>query len=479
MITTHTQAILLAAGKSSRFVAGSKLLADLCGKPMILYPLHMLAKLGIKTTVVIGAAGDAVRKAIEDAGLEVEFAVQDEQKGTGHAVACTKESWRTDQLLVIGGDAPLLEGQLIEKLYHKHTLTQAAFSFLTSNVIDPTGYGRVIVNGEKTHIIEERDCTPEQREVSTINAGVYFISRSFATRAFEQLQESSATGEIYLTELARLATEQDLPVVTECVAYDYVRGVDTMEGLWAAEQIMRSDIIRRHMANGVRFDLAQSVHVDSEVEIGTGTRIGAGVYLHNGTKLGQGVTVEPYSILRKAVVLDGACVRSHTVLDNCTLAEHVQVGPFAHLHNEVTIDAHASVGNFVEVKNSHVGERSKLKHLAYIGDTTVGRQVNIGAGTITCNYDGVNKHPTTIEDNAFVGSNNTLVAPVTVGKGAYTAAGSTITEDVPAGDLAIARSRQRNKAGYAEKLRSRVKKLREHAESITFAATEKIKETQV
>ncbi len=468
MITTHTQAIVLAGGKSSRFVSGSKLLADLCGKPMILYPLHMLATLGIKTTVVIGAHGEQVRKVVEEAGLDVDFVLQPEQKGTGHALGCTKDSWRADQLLVIGGDAPLLEGHLIESLYQKHSLAKAAFSFLTSNVMDPTGYGRVITSGEKTTIVEERDCTPEQREVSTINAGVYLISRAFATQAFEKLAASSVSGEVYLTEFARLASEQELPVVTECVSYDYVRGVDTLENLWAAEQIMRSDIISKHMQHGVRFDLAQMVHVDGDVTIGAGTRIGAGVYLHNGTRIGKDVTIEPYSVLKKVTVGDGAIVRSHTVLDNCTLGPQVHVGPFAHLHDNVAIDAHGSVGNFVEVKNSHIGERSKLKHLAYVGDATIGRQVNVGAGTITCNYDGVNKHPTTIEDNAFVGSNNTLVAPVTVGKGAYTAAGSTITEDVPAGDLAIGRSRQSNKPGYGEKLRKRVKKLKAQAEAVTY-----------
>ena len=478
MITTHTQAIVLAAGKSSRFVAGSKLLADICGKPMILYPLQMLASLGIKTTVVIGAASEQVRQAIEDAGLQVDFVTQDEQGGTGHALACTKDSWRSDQLLVIGGDAPLLEGHLIEKLYQKHALAGAAFSFLTSNVIDPTGYGRVLEDGHRTKIVEERDCTPEQREISTINAGVYVISRTFATKALEKLAASSVTGEVYLTEFASLASQQDLPVMTECVSYDYVRGVDTQEDLWAAEQIMRSDIIRKHMAQGVRFDMAQTVHVDSDVAIGAGSRIGAGVYLHSGTKLSENVTVEPYSILTRTTIGVGAVVRSHTVLDSCTLGQQVQVGPFAHLRSNVTIDAHGWVGNFVEVKNSHVGERSKLKHLTYIGDATVGRQVNIGAGTITCNYDGVNKHPTTIEDNVFVGSNNTLVAPVTLGRGSYTAAGSTITADVPAGDLAIGRARQSNKPGYAEKLRARIKLLKERAEAATQHAG-KPKESQL
>jgi len=455
MAGIDTRAVVLAAGRSTRFkTKKSKLLFSICGQPMILYPLRALASLNIPTSLVLGYQADSVWSEIQHSGINnITPIIQKEQLGTGHAVACTQHTWDANDILIMYGDMPLMTKELLEQLIKEHKERQATISFFTAFVIDPTGYGRVVEHDGKMRIVEEKDCTPEERHINRINAGVYMMNRAFVEKHINNLGKSSVTGEIYLPELIRLASEADLTVNAIPVPYDNVRGVNTLQELWNAEQIKRSECIKHWMANGVRFELAQGIHIDINVEIGAGSFIGTGVHLLGNTKIGEECTISAFSIIEDSIIGDNTLVHSHTVIQGSTLGTNVKIGPFARLRENAVLGDDVLIGNFVEIKNTKLGNTSQTKHLSYLGDSIIGTNVNVGAGTITCNYDGVKKNTTVIGDNAFIGSNNTMIAPVTIGAGAYTAAGSTITDDVPAEALAIARNKQTNKIGYARKLR--------------------------
>jgi len=460
MTRSNTRAIVLAAGRSTRFkTKKSKLLFNICGRTMVLYPIKVLEELGIPMTVVLGYQAEEVKQDIETANVpNVSYIIQEEQLGTGHAVACTQKTWDRDNILIMNGDLPLLTKDLIEKLIQEHQDKDATITFLTSLVIDPAGYGRVIQEDGKISIIEEKDCTPEQRFINCINAGIYLIKRDFLEKNISKLKRSTVSGELYLVDLVKMASDENHRVETISVPYDNVRGVNTLQELWGVEQIKRSEFIKLWMANGVRFELAQSIHIDIDVQIGAGSFIGTGVHLIGNTNVGEECSIGAFSILSNSVVGDNTTVHSHSVIQDSHIGSNVSVGPFARLRDNVTIGNDVEIGNFVEIKNTQIGDHARMKHLTYLGDAKLGKSVNVGAGTITCNYNGVEKHTTIIEDNAFIGSNNTLIAPVTVSTGAYTAGGSIITEDVPADSLAIGRAKQVNKIGYAKKLRDRFEK---------------------
>lgn len=459
MNTLNIKAIVLAAGKSTRFkTKKSKLLFSICGQSMILYPLKVLAELNIPMTVVLGHQADVVQKEIERAQVDnVSFVIQQQQLGTGHAVACTQNTWEaSDYLMVLYGDMPLITAELISVLIEEHMRKRATITFTTTFVMNPTGYGRVIEHNHRYEIVEEKDCTPDQRQINKINAGIYLINRAWLQKYINVLPKSPVTGEIYLVDLIKMACDQELIVQTLPVPFDNVRGVNTLHELWAVEQIKRSEFIKYWMSEGVQFELAQSIHIDINVKIGPGSFIGTGVHLLGNTVIGEECFVGAFSIVENTTLGDNSTIHSHSVIQDSTIGTNSHLGPFARLRNNVTIGNNVEVGNFVEIKKTTIGNNSSTKHLSYIGDATIGESVNIGAGTITCNYDGVTKHPTIIENEAFIGSNNTLVAPITIGRGAYTAAGSTITQDVPEESLAIGRSRQENKDDYAKKIKQQI-----------------------
>ncbi|MBU4269354.1 bifunctional UDP-N-acetylglucosamine diphosphorylase/glucosamine-1-phosphate N-acetyltransferase GlmU [Candidatus Dependentiae bacterium] len=459
MKTLNTRAIVLAAGKSSRFKTNrSKLLYSVCGQPMILYTIKLLKNLGISTTVVVGYQADEIKKLIKDSAFKVDFISQKELLGTGNAVGITKKTWDKDNILVMNGDGPLLTEEIIEELLYSHNNSGAVVTFLSSHSMNPEGYGRVIRDGKHVSIIEERNLTDEQKFVTLINSGIYLFKKKFLQDNIDNIQLDSIKKEYYLTDLVKMASDQALKVKTIPVPYDNVRGVNTLEELWAVEQIKRSQIIKHWMTQGVRFELAQSIHIDWDVEIGIGSYIGTGVHIIRGTKIGSNCTINAFCIIDNCQIDDNSYIHSHTVVQDSKIGKNSHVGPFARLRNNVVIGNNVNIGNFVEIKNSEIADDSSAKHLTYLGDSTIGKNVNIGAGTITCNYDGVNKHRTEIKDGVFIGSNNTLVAPVVIEKDAYTAAGSTITKDVPKESLAIARARQENKVGYAKKLKNKNKK---------------------
>ncbi len=449
-----TRAIVLAAGRSIRFnTKKCKLLHTVCGREMILYPLQMLNNLKIPTTLIVGYQEDQIKETIKDSNIKnVNFVTQKERLGTGHAISLSKKKWDSENILILNGDSPLLKKEMIQNLLDEHENKKADITFLSAHALNPFGYGRVIRENGKVSIVEDKDCIDEQRFTTLVNAGVYLISKKVLEDNIDKIQKSSVSGEFYITDLVNLASSQDLNVQTIPVAYDDIRGVNTLEELWAVEQIKRSELMKYWMSQGVKFDLAQSIHIDYDVEIGAGSFIGAGTLILKGTKIGKNCCISALSIIEKSTIGDNSDIRSHSVIQESQVGSNSEIGPFARLRNNVLIGNNVAIGNFVELKNSKIDDGAKIKHLTYVGDSQVGKSVNIGAGTITCNYDGSKKHETIIEDNVFVGSNNTIVAPVKIETGAYTAAGSTITKNVPAGSLAIARSKQENKKDYVARL---------------------------
>jgi bifunctional UDP-N-acetylglucosamine pyrophosphorylase/glucosamine-1-phosphate N-acetyltransferase len=458
-MNNNLQAIILAAGKSSRFnTAKTKLAETICGQAMILFPTKLLAQLKITTTLVVGYQQEIIRDIVlKQHGQTIEFIVQEKQNGTGHALACTKSSWKNDHILVLNGDVPLITAEIISSLYEEHIKHAAAISFVTTCNTDETGkaYGRVVKDGNKIAIVEAKDFSGDIHEHCCVNAGIYLINKNFLENYIATLNDNNASNEFYITDLVKIASENNLAVATTQAPFDTIRGVNTFQELWAVEQIKRSELIKYWMDNGVRFSLPHQVHLDLNVAIGACSFINGGVHLLGNTIIGKNCIIHEFSSLENVITEDNVTVFSHCVIKNSYLQTNVQVGPFAHLRAQVTIGKNSSIGNFVEIKKSTIGENSKAKHLTYLGDATIGSEVNIGAGTITCNYDGVNKHATIIEDNVFIGSNNTLVAPITIGNNAFTAAGSTLTHDVPDNALAVARSHQINKPDYATKLKNK------------------------
>ncbi len=480
MNASSIQAIILAAGKSTRFNTGrSKLLERLCGQEMILYTTKLFESLSLPTTVVLGYEAEAIKKIITDHHAQIVFAEQPEQKGTGHALACSQHTWMSDHILVINADMPLITKKIINELIEKHLTKNADVSFVTSHTENPSqfGYGRVIQQNGTLKIVEARDYQGTEIDDCCINAGIYMFKKTFLNNYLPQLGSHNAQNEFYLTDLIEKASAHQLTIETVAASFDHIRGVNTLKELWSAEQIKRAELISHWMDNGVRFFAAQAVHVDENVTIGQGSTISYGTHVINGTKIGINCHIEPFSIISNSTIGNNVTIYSHSVITDSTIEAHTKIGPFAHIRTHSTIKQSATVGNFVELKATTLGANSKAKHLAYLGDTTAGERVNIGAGTITSNHNGFSKQPTTIEDNAYIGSNNTLVAPLTIGKNSYTAAGSVITKQVPPEALAIARAYQVNKEGYARKLREKFAKEQQiktnelkESEAVSFVA---------
>lgn len=455
-MNTNLQAIILAAGKSTRFnTESSKLTELLCGQAMILYPTKLLEKLAIPTVAVVGHCKENVQAIMEQHhGSAIKSVVQTEQKGTGHALLTSQHLWNKDHILVLNGDAPLITEDLIIKLYQEHTQKNMTISFVTSCNPDPTSksYGRVVRSQNSIEIIEAKDFTGDMAEHCCINAGIYIINKNFLTTHIAELTDNNANKELYITDLIKIASTQGLGVTTISASFDTIRGINTFQELWAVEQIKRSQLITYWMDRGVRFSVAQNVHIDLNVTIGAGSYIGCGVHLEGNTHVGKNCRIKEFSSLENTILDDNVIINPHTIINNSHIASGSHVGPFAHVHDNVTLGLNSRIGNFVEIKRSTLDSNVAAKHLSYIGDAIIGWGVNIGAGTITCNYDGTEKHKTIIKNNAFIGSNNTLIAPVIIGDHAFTAAGSTITDNVPDGALAIGRAYQINKPDYAKKI---------------------------
>lgn len=456
--TPQFQAIILAAGRSSRFNTGiTKLSYTLCGQEMIAYPISLLQSLHIPVTVVVGFQKEVVTAILNKHLFAGNYVEQEQQNGTGAAVALTKPYWHAEHIIVMNGDMPLVTPEIISQLLEKHTQSDATVSFVTAYHADPslTGYGRVVKDGNSYTIIEAADFTGDATQACYINAGIYIFKRTFLEEYCEQLQPNNKKKEFYLTDLIARASEHAHAKVETIVApFDHIRGINTLKELWASEHIKRSELISYWMERGVHFSAAQTTHIDLDISIGAGTRIESGVRILAGSRIGERCYIDAGSVIKNSTLADAVLVKPYSVIQDSVIEAEAEIGPFAHIRSHSTIGARSCIGNFVEVSKSTIAEKTKAKHLSYLGNALVGSEVNIGAGTIVCNYNGVTKvkSTTVIEDHALIGSNNSIVAPVTIGAHAVTAAGSTITEDVPEYALALGRARQVNKENYVTQL---------------------------
>lgn len=457
-------AIVLAAGKGKRMKSKLyKVLHPVCGKPMVGHVADTVRRTNSERTVVIVGHGAEDVKAY--LGDQAEYVLQEQQLGTGHAVRQAegllgKEEGTT---VLICGDTPLVRAETIEAMIALHESEGAAATILTAIPEDPTGLGRIIrgEDGGVLRIVEQKDCTPEEAAVNEINTGTYCFDNRKLFDALSKVTNDNAQGEYYITDVVGILRGEGEKVaayatkdLTESI------GVNDRVVLSQAEAAMRERIVREHMLAGVTVIDPASTYIGADVVIGADTVLLPGNVITGRTVIGEDCKIGPNCELENAEIGDGTSV-THSVVRDSKIGAHVSVGPFAHLRPGANLADGVKVGNFVEVKNADIGQDSKVSHLSYVGDAKVGSRVNIGCGAITVNYDGFNKSLTEIEDDAFVGSNVNLIAPVRVGKGAYVVAGSTITKPVPEGDLAIGRARQENKPGYADKIKARAKAKKE------------------
>jgi len=451
--------LILAAGKGTRLKSNlAKVLHRAGGHPLVEHVVRACAPLQAQVVVVVGHQAEDVRVAVAPLGASV--VLQEPQNGTGHAVQVAQAALgKARTVVVLPGDAPLIHPTTLQVLLRKHADGHAAATILSANLPDPTGYGRIIrrEDGSVSAIVEDKALLPSQRGVNEINSSIYCFDAAKLWPLLAQLRPENDHRELYLTDVIAMLDQQGEKVLAQ-VADDAseVLGCNTRADLAQVDRVFRDRKRAALMAAGVTLLLPETTLVDSDVEIGQDTTIEPNVQLLGRTRIGAGCSIGTGSVISDSVLEDGVTVKPHCIVANCRLGGAVVVGPFAHLREGAELKHGARVGNFVEVKKSTLGEGVKAMHLTYLGDANIGRSSNIGAGTITCNYDGVRKNPTEIGERVFVGSGTELVAPVRVGDGAYIAAGSTITADVPADALAIARQQQVVKEGWAAQRRSRI-----------------------
>jgi len=383
---------------------------------------------------------------------------QEPQLGTGHGLLQTESllAGATGTLLLLAGDVPLLRPSTLTDLLDTHRAAAAGLTVLTANVPHPYGYGRILRrNGQLIGIVEERDATDKQRKIREINSGIYAFELTSLFDSLKQIAAENEQGEYYLPDIVSIYQRLNLPVETLTLEQaDEIRGINSQRELAEVNAIVRQGKNEELMADGVTIDDPASTFVDVDVTVGPDTVLHPGVILEGQTRIGAACEIHSGSRIVDSTLEDGVTIQNHCVITRSRIAKGARIGPFAHLRPESDIGAEVKIGNFVEIKKAAIGAGTKASHLAYLGDATIGQKVNVGAGTIICNYDGTKKHQTVIEDGAFIGSDSQLIAPVTVGKDAYVASGSSITDDVPAGALAVARGRQVNKPGWTAKKRS-------------------------
>jgi bifunctional UDP-N-acetylglucosamine pyrophosphorylase/glucosamine-1-phosphate N-acetyltransferase len=442
--------VILAAGKGERMVSDKpKVMHEIMGKPMIDYVVDVAIKLNPDNVIVVTGHGkEKVEAHLRN--TPVVCAVQSEQKGTAHALLSSARFLGGGDILVLYGDVPLIELATMQSFLSFYEKGKDIV-FMTTDVGDPGGYGRIISNGDAIiEIKEEIDASPEERQIKEINTGICILPRE----SFLYLQEINAgnkKGEYYLTDICKIAQNKGNTIKK----YHHknsleVLGINSRNELMEANITMRMRNIEKHMKNGVSF-LDDNIYIEDDVQIGKDTVIFPNCHIMGKTVIGSGVSIGPNVVIRDAEIHDNVTIDGFVVMEGTEVHACVKIGPFSRLRPQTVIGREASVGNFVEIKNSLIGEHSRANHLAYIGDSEIGKEVTIGAGTITCTYDGVKKQKTIIEDNVFVGSNTELVAPVTVGKNAVIGAGSTITRNVPEGALATSRAQQKHIEDYRRK----------------------------
>jgi len=466
---------ILAAGQGTRFKSKlAKVLHAAGGRPLIEHVVRAARELPAGALfVIVGYQAEAVTAAVKAIpgpmpGSGVQFIRQEGPLGTGHAVRCGHADLElaAPHLMVLSGDTPLLEASTLRRFLEFHMRSEAAASVMTADVQDPSGYGRVIrdrsqrgADDSLTAIVEHKSASPKQLRIQEINTGIYCFQTRPLFAELERLAPDPITREYYLTDVIGLLHSRRLAVAAYKASDPAeVAGVNTRVELAEVDGVLRERKARALMLSGVTLLQPASILIDPDVEVGPDTVIEPGVSLLGRTRVGEGCRIGAHSVITDSELADGVIVKPSCVITESKIFEGASVGPFSQLRPESEIGPDARIGNFVEVKKSRIGRGAKAQHLTYLGDATVGEGSNIGAGTITCNYDGERKSPTVIEDHVFIGSGTELVAPVRVGKNAYVAAGSTITEDVPPDSLAIARARQVGKPGWVAERKKKLAK---------------------
>ena len=447
--------VILAAGQGTRMKSRlPKVLHPVAGRPMVEHVLRTADSIAPATvTLIVGHGVDLLRGRL-GARRNLQFAIQEPQLGTAHALL-QAESYLAGQrgtLVLLSGDVPLLTGSTLRRLIETHQNAGAAATVVTAIVERPYGYGRILrSNGRIARIVEERDASSAVRQIHEINGGIYALDLAPLFDALRRIASQNTQGEYYLTDLIAIYRRRKRPVETLIIDNaQEIRGVNSRTELAEVSRIVRQTKNEELMAAGVTIVDPATTYIDQDVEIGADTVIHPGVVIEGQTKIGAACEIQGSVRIRDSEIADRAMINNFCLIIGARVAEGASVGPFAHLRPETVVGEGAKVGNFVELKKTTMGPGSKANHLTYLGDTTIGAKVNVGAGTITCNYDGTHKHATIIEDGAFIGSDTQLIAPVRIGKGAYVGAGSSITEDVPDGALGIARGRQTNVEGWAD-----------------------------
>jgi len=447
--------VILAAGKGTRMKSAlAKVLHRVGDRPVLTYVLDAAASLSpASVVVVVGHQASQVQQALVGSGVVT--ALQEPQRGTGHALLQAEPFLRgsSGTLVLLSGDVPLLRPRTLDALVRHHRGRSAAATVLTAEVPLPAGYGRIVRrNGGIDAIVEEKDASAEERAICEINSGVYAFDLAPLFDALREIGSANAQGEYYLPDLVRIYRRRGLVVETlKLEDSREILGVNSRRELADVSAILRSIKNEELMAAGVTVVDPATAFIGVDVEIGPDTIIHPGVHLEGPTRIGANCEIQSGVRIVNSIVDDGVQIGNFCLILDSHVSRGARIGPFAHIRPQSDVGEDAHIGNFVELKKTTIGRGSKANHLAYLGDATIGEKVNIGAGTITCNYDGTLKHPTVIEDGAFIGSDSQLIAPVRVGKGAYVAAGSSITDDVPPQSLAIARGKQVNKEGWVGK----------------------------
>lgn len=447
-------ATILAAGEGKRMKSETpKVLHKACGKEMVNHVIDIMRKAEMEeVNVIVGRGAEKVKAATES--KNVSYSLQDKQLGTGHAVMCASDFLKGKKgiVAIFTGDAPLIKEETVKNLLKFHEEGSFKATILTSVIENPGAYGRVIrnENNEVEKIVEAKDCNSEEAAVKEINAGMYCFDIESLLLSLSKLTNNNAQGEYYLTDVIGILKSEGAKVGAMVTEFEETIGVNSRVELAAVEKILRQRINKKHMENGVTIIDPDTTYIGSDVEIGQDTIIYPGNVIEGKTVIKENCMLYPNSRIADSSIESGVHIQSSVILESY-IGENTTVGPYAYIRPESSIGKNARIGDFVEIKKSSIGDNTKVSHLTYIGDAEVGSACNFGCGTVVVNYDGKKKHKTIIGDNVFIGCNTNLVSPVKVNDNAYTAAGSTITEEVPEGALAIARDRQTNIEGWVEK----------------------------
>jgi bifunctional UDP-N-acetylglucosamine pyrophosphorylase / glucosamine-1-phosphate N-acetyltransferase len=454
--------VILAAGQGTRMKSRMpKVLHRLAGKPLIEHVLDAAQAVDPATvTMVVGHGADSVRLFMGER-QNMRWVLQEPQLGTAHALQQAEPCLAGKQgtLLLLSGDVPMLKAETLQRLVDTQRTTRAAATVVTAIVERPYGYGRIVRSrGRLARIVEERDASPEVRQIREINGGIYAFDLAPLFEALRGIASQNAQGEYYLTDLVAIYRRRKLRVETLLVENPQeIRGINSRTELAEVSRIVRQTKNEELMAAGVTIIDPATTYIEPGVQVGADTIIHPGVAIQGQSRIGAACEIHSHVRIVDSEIADKVVVLDFCLILGSRIAASASVGPFAHLRPGNVVGEQAKIGNFVELKKTTLGPGAKANHLAYLGDATIGERVNVGAGTITCNYDGTSKHPTVIEDEAFIGSDSQLIAPVRIGKGAYVAAGSSITEDVPPGALGIARGRQTNVVGWVERKKTQPK----------------------